>query len=146
MEQQGKRKHGFIVKTNNSFECGLYLAVRVCTTKGFFSEHVFIKVRYRIFKIVILKVKSFLTSVAQVPKVWPSQYKFIINEFLIKKLYFKVFLTVTVKFNITARFLGFKIWDILGLEEHPCPDDTQVSSMGVMAPVVHHVAVETLSP
>ena len=61
---------------------------------------------------------TFLTSVAPITKVWLSQYKFLINDILIKKcVYFKVLLTVTVKFNITARFLRFKVWAMLIFEE-----------------------------
>ena len=51
----------------------LYLTVRVCTTKRFFSEHVFIKISYCVFKIMILKMKqktgSFLIFVVPVLKV-----------------------------------------------------------------------------
>ena len=36
----------------------LYLTVRVRTTKRFFSEHVFIKISYCVFKIMILKMKQ----------------------------------------------------------------------------------------
>ena len=86
IEQQTKEKKVLWLKANNTtFECG-------CTTKRFFSGHVFIKISYCIFKIMILKMKknykffnlcslntdSFLV-------IWPSQYKFLTNEFLIKK-------------------------------------------------------------
>ena len=46
---------------------GIGLTVRVCTTKKFFSQHVFIKISNCVFKIMILKMKkkpSFLTFMA----------------------------------------------------------------------------------
>ena len=47
------------LKTNNdTFKCDIHLAVRVCTTKRFYSEHVFIKISYCVFKIMILKMKK----------------------------------------------------------------------------------------
>ena len=52
-----------------TLKCDIHLTVRVCTTKRFFSEHVFIKISYCVFKIMILKMTiektiSFLTFVA----------------------------------------------------------------------------------
>ena len=54
------------LKTNNdTFKRDIHLTVRVCTTKRLFSERVFIKISYCVFKITILKMKnktgSFLT-------------------------------------------------------------------------------------
>ena len=76
------------VKTNNdTFKCDTHLTVGVCTTKRFFSEHVFIKISYCVFKIMILKMKKNLCglSTERFLAIWPSQYKFLTNEFLMKK-------------------------------------------------------------
>ena len=87
----GKRKHGLCLKTNNNtFNCGLHSTVRVCTTKRAFSEHVFIKINYSVFKIMILKMNNeFLNlyglSTESFLEIWPSQDKFLTNESLIKK-------------------------------------------------------------
>ena len=56
---------------NDTFKCDIHLTVRVCITKGFFSEHVFIKqfvsqkgsflnmsFSHCVFKIMILKMKK----------------------------------------------------------------------------------------
>ena len=89
IEQQAKKnknKHDFIVKNKlRRFKTSLHLTVRVCTTKGSFSEHVFIKISCCTLKIMIsvffhkhnlpltltlcgLSSESFLVF-------WPSQYK-----------------------------------------------------------------------
>ena len=53
----GKRNMVLWLKTNNDTQY-IHLTVRVCTTKRFFSEHVFIKISYCVFKIMILKMKK----------------------------------------------------------------------------------------
>ena len=60
---------GTSLKTNNdTFNCNIHLTVRVCTTKRFFSEHVFIKISYCVLKNYDpeneKKNRSFLTFVA----------------------------------------------------------------------------------
>ena len=74
------------VINNNTFKCGLHLTVRVCTTKRLFSEHVFIKISYCVFKIMILKIKKdhkFLSlcglSTQSFLMIWLSQYKFLVQ-------------------------------------------------------------------
>ena len=90
----GKRKHDFIFKNNNdTFKCGIHLTVRVCTTKRLFAEHVFIKISYCVLKIIILKMKKNIEffnlgglSFESFLAIWPPQYKFLINEFVMKKV------------------------------------------------------------
>ena len=43
---------------NDTFKCDIHLTVRVCATKRCFSEHVFIKISYCVFKNMILKMKK----------------------------------------------------------------------------------------
>ena len=57
--------------------------------KKIFCEHVFIKISYCVFKIMKMKKKTnvkFLNlGTENFLAIWPYQYKFLLNEFLIKK-------------------------------------------------------------
>ena len=42
----------------DTYESDIHLTVRVCTTKRLFSEQVFIKISYCVFKCMMLKMKK----------------------------------------------------------------------------------------
>ena len=51
-------KHTIVKNKQRHFQLWFHLTVRVCTTKRLFLEHVFIKISYCVFKIMILKMKK----------------------------------------------------------------------------------------